>query len=190
VENVICANTELSDLDELLNESYKKALARDEKVKKTQAQWLNKVRDNCQTVECLKQAYSTRLNELTQTISAITQPANTAVKDFSIEGKYERYVKNKPDKNSASVDIKELVDGQVHIQANAVWIGDKDSGMVNTADIEGTFPVNNNRVLFSEIDENGCKVTIEFTQGALDMTHDNGQCGGLNVTFNGHYKKK
>ncbi|HTY21758.1 MAG TPA: lysozyme inhibitor LprI family protein, partial [Desulfomonilaceae bacterium] len=67
VEKIICSNDELSRLDESLNKAYQKALTRTETRKQTiesQKQWLQNERDACENAECIKNAYETRIWEL------------------------------------------------------------------------------------------------------------------------------
>ena len=70
-EKSICADGRLSDLDCLLLEAYKKALANapdPDAVKAEQRSWLNSGRNTCQTdVACLTQAYNDRLAQLNPT---------------------------------------------------------------------------------------------------------------------------
>lgn len=64
VEKAICADAELSKLDDRLAVSYKKALAAQPdsaELKTHQRNWLKNVRNQCQDVACLKEAYLGRL---------------------------------------------------------------------------------------------------------------------------------
>lgn len=76
VEKLICADAELSRLDEELNTVYKTAL-QDEKqaeaTRQTQKQWM-KERNGCSDAACVKRAYETRLSLLmvTHTLSDST----------------------------------------------------------------------------------------------------------------------
>lgn len=67
IEKLICDNDELSKLDESLNEAYLQALKKTDIKKqatKSQKQWLKNVRNVCQNVDCIKDAYETRIKEL------------------------------------------------------------------------------------------------------------------------------
>lgn len=68
VEKMICANEELSKLDEALSESYKKSFQRTDIKSKTiiksQRLWLKNVRNRCHTIDCVKAAYETRIREI------------------------------------------------------------------------------------------------------------------------------
>lgn len=69
VEKLICADAEISKLDEELNAAYKTAL-QDEKragtIKKAQKQWM-KERNSCADAACVKRAYEMRLSSITVT---------------------------------------------------------------------------------------------------------------------------
>lgn len=71
VEKMICADAELSKLDDELNVAYKAAL-QDEKqadaIKQAQKQWM-KERINCSDVNCVKRAYKNRLKVVEENVS-------------------------------------------------------------------------------------------------------------------------
>ena len=72
-ENAICANKQLSNLDDQLAWRYKSAgAANQEHLKAEQNNWLKEVRDKCQDVACLESAYSKRIEalEISHTIIA------------------------------------------------------------------------------------------------------------------------
>jgi uncharacterized protein len=68
VEKIICNDGELSRLDDALNKVYLQALKRTdikEQTIKSQKQWLKELRNACQDADSLKEAYETRIWELT-----------------------------------------------------------------------------------------------------------------------------
>lgn len=79
VENVICSDSEISDLDDSLSLSYRNALANSDKaseIKVSQRNWLKK-RNLCKNKACLRQVYVQRLNDLiTFTPSAFSRSYN------------------------------------------------------------------------------------------------------------------
>jgi len=71
LEKFICADAELSRLDEELAEIYKTALQNEnqsERIRQTQKQWL-KGRDGCQYADCLAQEYIKRIHEVADTLA-------------------------------------------------------------------------------------------------------------------------
>ncbi|MGI9211146.1 MAG: lysozyme inhibitor LprI family protein [Methylococcaceae bacterium] len=67
IENVICSDQNISNLDEVLSSTYKKALnsaVDGTKIKLEQRTWLKEVRNKCQTSQCLEQAYQQRIKSL------------------------------------------------------------------------------------------------------------------------------
>ena len=67
VEKIICANPDLSKLDESLNESYQAAVWRtsiEGSTVATQEQWLQDERNVCRDAACVRKAYETRIREL------------------------------------------------------------------------------------------------------------------------------
>ncbi len=68
IEHQICADPQLSKLDETLNEKYKIARTHSnnrEAIKQQQRLWLTSTRDACNDLECLKDAYRARITALT-----------------------------------------------------------------------------------------------------------------------------
>ena len=94
VEKSICAESRISDLDNLLMLSYKKALANaadSKSLKSEQRAWLTKVRNKCQDSICLKRVYNERLSAL-NSIKAVEKIAKVSCDDV-IYGK-ENYFEN------------------------------------------------------------------------------------------------
>jgi uncharacterized protein YecT (DUF1311 family) len=184
VEQAICSNQELSKLDQQLATMYKKALANSLNqavLKDRQREWLNSERNSCQEIACIKEAYLSRLTELRDGAMSIAKQ--------SISGEYQRYYRGKLDKDSATLTVRELDDGYVEIKGSAIWVGNEKIGNVHDGEIEGTLVRQGNKVDYLDQDEDGCRLTITFAENALTVTDDNLRCGGLNVTFNGTYRK-
>lgn len=71
-EKTICNTKQLSNLDELLDASYKKALASTSAksaLKAAQTDWLVMERDTCEDVDCLKSVYTSRIAVLNEMIA-------------------------------------------------------------------------------------------------------------------------
>lgn len=67
IEKLICDNNELSWLDEMLGHIYRTALERStgkRQISKEQRLWLKNVRNVCQNVECVKDAYKQRIDSI------------------------------------------------------------------------------------------------------------------------------
>ena len=184
VEQAICSNQKLSNLDQQLATIYKEALANSpnqEALRKQQQEWLNLKRNSCQEIACIKDAYLSRLTELRDSTMSIQ----------SISGEYQRYYRGKLDKNAATLIVRELSGGRVEIKGNAIWIGNEETGNVHDGEIEGIFVRQGNKVDYQDPNskEEGCRLTLTFIKNGLTVTDDNLQCGGLNVTFDGVYRK-
>jgi uncharacterized protein len=70
IEELICEDEELSNLDEVLAKSYKAVLAiiqGQDSFKAEQKEWLTKERNHCKDKDCLKEAYYDRTFALMQT---------------------------------------------------------------------------------------------------------------------------
>ena len=67
IESTICNNKELSGLDELLHEEYKKKLTLTDESKSVIAEqrfWISNIRARCPNTECLIKAYLDRITQL------------------------------------------------------------------------------------------------------------------------------
>lgn len=68
VESLICSDDRLSQLDDSLDESYKKTISNSTqktKLKSEQLSWMKSVRNKCKNYECLATSYEERINALT-----------------------------------------------------------------------------------------------------------------------------
>lgn len=177
VEKTICSNRLLSYLDDLLASSYKKALANTRNkrsLRRAQRSWLYK-RNRCRTNNCIKQAYRSRISELKKLASNYS-------KYPSISGEYDRSSGHR----AADLTIRELKNRMIQVTGYAVWVGNLPTRNVNTGKLNGSFPLKGNKVYYNK---DGCRLTITFHHNALTISNDNSGCGGLNVTFDGKYRK-
>jgi hypothetical protein len=109
-----------------------------------------------------------------------------AADDLNITGHYERYINNKIDTNAAYIDVANHEHDKFQILGSAIWVGNAENGNVNMGNIEGVFPLDNNTIRYSSDD---CKLKVTFSEESLIVSKDNLMCGGLNVSFDGLYKK-
>lgn len=184
-EELICTDAELSKLDEQLSIAYREALtkgANKASIKQWQKNWLFLTRDSCADLACLKTVYPSHINELRE----CSKMASTGT---AISGKYERYYRGKRDKHSAWIHIFELQKNRARVVGSAIWVGHAARGNINVGEIDGVFPLDNNKLHYGKPEEDGCLLTITFAKNALVVTDDNSRCGGLNVSFNGEYRR-
>lgn len=65
VEKQVCADPGVAQLDEALGNEYRAAVAHgDASLKTSQQAWLKQVRDACATLDCLRDAYEARIEQL------------------------------------------------------------------------------------------------------------------------------
>lgn len=181
VEKAICQDQTLSVLDEELVSVFKTALANSKNpaaLKKQQLNWLKTKRNACQTNACLEKVYQERIAAL----------GNVASSSSAATAEYLRYDdKGKPDYHSATLTISTLEKGKVKLVGSSTWVGDPSTGNVHVGEVEGIFALQGDQLRYQ--DENGCEFMVLIGKNALTVNHDNGQCGGANVSFNGYYKK-
>lgn len=190
VEKAICQDQSLSTLDDEMAAAFnngKANSANQSEFIKQQSAWLKTIRNICQTNRCIEKAYQDRIMVLNNNnIIVNTAPAPASTTD--IKGEYLRYnAKGKPDYHSASLTLFSPEKGKIKLLGNAVWVGDTKTGNVHIGEVAGTFDLQGEQVSYK--DENGCEFVLLLGKNALTVNNDNGQCGGLNVTFNGYYKK-
>jgi len=76
VETKICTDAELSELDGELGRLYTTEKNTNTSLVRGQKQWLHETRDRCESIECIKNAYSLRISEIrTGEICPVTEKA-------------------------------------------------------------------------------------------------------------------
>jgi uncharacterized protein len=176
VEENICSDPELSKLDDDLANIYSANLKKSvypKILKKQQLKWLS-IRNKCHTRPCLKSAYQQQ-----------TEVLKTKNRGHEVEinpvGKYER-------KDTASIDITTLPNGNFHVSGDAVLAINIEMGDVRIGTLEGEFPLEGKVLYYSKLDDD-CKLKITFLNSGLKVSEDNNQCGGLGVSFDGEYTR-
>jgi hypothetical protein len=109
----------------------------------------------------------------------------------NVSGQYKRLnARGKLDYHSAEINVQLLKDGRVRVQGDATWVGNAKTGNVNVGQIDGTFTLQGNKIMYKDGDgEYDCRLVVSFERDFLVVTDDAGNCGGINVSFNGKYKK-
>ena len=184
MEKLICGDQKLSTLDEELGAAFKQAQERcgaKMTLTRWQREWLSSpdVTD-CKTAACLLPLFAERVKLLNS-----VAPATDAAARWN--GEYDRYWKGKKDKDEASLLLMGLSDNRVYASGSAVWNGpDAVHGQVNVGEIRGVGVLEGGKAVF---DLHGCAATLALKDKGIEVEDESG-CGGLNVTFNGTYRKK
>lgn len=182
VEKTICSDQTLSDLDDFLSFSYKKALENSlhkNTTRAAQRDWLRSRRNKCNDDEqCIKEEYLSRIMELTD-----------SDKGTSISGDYERYYQGKPDFNPSDINILKLKDKKIYIHGIAIWFVDKQKSILHLGEIEGSSLLIGDKAHYQ--DEYGGSLIITFGKSTLLISESTDPAGewGVNVTFDGQYRK-
>jgi uncharacterized protein len=183
-ERLICGSADLALLDERGARLYAAALAAtsDKNLVKTwQRDWLRSSRSACTGVECLRRVMSLHNRELEEF-------AQVASAGPTVSGLYERHVRGKPDKHSAQLIVLALEGNRVRIKGNAIWVGNAATGSVHTGEIDGLAQMAGGAEL--RFDDAYCHLEISIGKNTLTVAETAGsQCGGMNVTFAGEYRK-
>ena len=95
------------------------------------------------------------------------------------------------DAEPADISVRALPDGHVAIEGEALWIGNAETGNVNTGTLEGEFDLRGGRVAYRDGDDEwSCVLTLRFTRDAVEVHEPKSTCGGMNVRFGGHYIRR
>ena len=108
-----------------------------------------------------------------------------------VSGQYRRLDKRgRFDRDSATLNVWLLKDGQVRVAGDSTWVGNEATGNVNVGNVDGVLPLRGNKLFFKSGDgDDDCHFTVMFGEDSLVITGDNLQCGGLNVSFDGKYRR-
>jgi hypothetical protein len=105
-------------------------------------------------------------------------------------GEYRRIYQGRFDKDTAMLNVWSLKDGRIRVSGDSTWIGNAKTGNVNVGSADGIAGLQGGKGLFKSGDsEDACSFTITFGANTLTVTDDNARCGGLNVSFDGTYRK-
>mgnify|MGYP000853181553 FL=1 len=187
VEKLVCADAALSAQDEALAATYRQAASLttpgDTEPRASQRAWL-KQRNACTEAECVANAYRARIAELED---AIGQDLNAE----AIAGSYTRRDRNYSDEGEPSeITVRALPDGRVTIEGEALWIGNAETGNVNTGTLEGDHELRAGVVDYRDGDDEwSCVLTLRFGRDSIDIDEPRPSCGGNHVRFGGHYRK-
>ncbi len=113
-------------------------------------------------------------------VSAVTESPESS----PFDGHYER---TGTGKDEATLDIAQVGPDLIRIKGFAEWVGNPETGNVNTGDFIGTAQLAHRKARFENAD--GCKLDVLFQDGGLKVEKTETACGGLNVTFDGEYKR-
>jgi len=115
-------------------------------------------------------------------------PADAA--NDKLSGEYRRVYQGRFDKDTATVSVWLLKDGRLRVSGDSSWIGNAKLGNVNVGDTDGIAGAQNGKWIFKSGEgEDDCRFTMAFGTNTLTVTDDNAKCGGLNVSFDGTYRK-
>jgi uncharacterized protein len=184
MEKLICSDEKLSKADEELNTVYKQAIGIS-KAKPTMVQWQRewlKSYDvtSCQDANCLMALFASRI-ELLKNVA----PKNNSSAAWN--GNYVRFVNGKQDLNSAALLLIGLSNNRVYLSGSSLWQGpNAANSQVHTGEIAGIGTTTQEKLSFNL---DGCKGELQLTKKGLIVTNESG-CGGMNVSFNGEYRKK
>jgi hypothetical protein len=108
-----------------------------------------------------------------------------------VSGQYKRVdQRGRFDRDAAVLNVWLLKDGEVRVVGDATWVGNASTGNVNVGQVDGVFALQGNKLFLKSGDgDDDCRFTITFGMDSLVVSEDNLKCGGMNVSFDGKYRK-
>ena len=99
----------------------------------------------------------------------------------SKETTYERY-----DGDESTITITDMGHGDLQVKGLALWVN-IGNNVAHTGELDSAVKVKDGIAHYAY---SGCNLTLKFIGKELLVSDDTGRgtCGGMNVTFNGHYK--
>lgn len=184
MEKLICSDENLSKLDEELNVTYKQAVNVSNAkmvIVQWQREWLRSYEvTGCKDARCLMGAFASR-------IVMLKRVASEGESSATWNGKYVRFFNGKKDSDSSSLLLVGLSGNQVYISGTSLFLGpNAANGQVNTGEIEGVGINSLGKITF---DLDGCAGEVLLSKKGVVVENEVG-CGGLNVSFNGEYRKE
>lgn len=170
VERMICADAELSRLDEQMARAFTDARSQGGVNAADQVAWLKNVRNRCATVDCLKSAYQARIADLA------TPGRATAFSIEGLAGEWSRRGDTQYERSAVVID--KVTAAGFHFAANASSGG-------HGGEIEGVAVRTAADAVFKEED---CQVRFTRNSGRLVLT-ETSPCAGAYVAFGGEYAK-
>jgi uncharacterized protein len=182
-EKWTCASETISKLDENLNAQYQKLLklyVQNRAIRQWQMEWLKSDELKCKDSDCLENAYRKRILELK---SANSAEPNT--KRYT--GRYTRIINGKTDPNETELLMIGLSEQRVFISGTSLWQNPNRPDNVRTGEISG-FGILRGGVISADTKEL-CGANFQSSAENYLKVEDERFCGGMNVTFNGIYKR-
>ena len=119
------------------------------------------------------------------------QQIPAAKADDRVSGEYKRVdKKGRFDRDTSVLDVWLLKDEELRVKGYSSWVGNVRAGNVNVGEVDGIFELRGSKLVLKSGDvDDECRFTITFAADSLTVTEDNLKCGGLNVSFDGKYRK-
>ncbi len=168
VEKLICSDTQLSVLDEDLAKAYKSAVQKDpDRVKTQQQRWLKYTRNDCNTLECLKDAYRFQIDRLNGSTTRQLRSISKWAGDYKMDG------------------------DDLSIQSSLHFSYTSLGGNLHLCMIEGKFTESMGKLTFDD-NSNDCHIRISSKGESLDVNISECRyyCGMNAYTTSGIFSKQ
>lgn len=182
VEKMICADRELSTLDEELARAFGDARKQVDAAVIGQVTWLREVRNRCATVACLKETYRSRIVFLRK-----VRPPRAAFSLEGVVGEWSRVGSTPKESTRLTIDAVSAEGFSFAIFAS-LQLSDPDN--FRLGEIEGQAAIRADTAVYRHEDTK-CEVTFS-RKGARLVVATSAECvemGGMAVTFDGDFQK-
>ena len=88
--------------------------------------------------------------------------------------------------DTAAIMVIALENNWFYLKGFAYWLGKAELGQAHIGEIDGLVPLQEGKLFF---EEDSCTAEIHLESSGIIVEKESG-CGGLNVTFEGEYKKQ
>ena len=167
VEKLICSDSQLSLLDEDLAKAYKNAVQKDPaRIKTQQQRWLKYTRNDCNSLECLKDAYSLQIDRLNGLTTRQLRSISKWAGDYKMDG-----------------DTL-TIEPSLHFSYSSI------GGNLHLCMIEGKFTESMGKLTFDD-NPNDCRIRISLKGENLDVNISECRyyCGMNAYTTSGIFSK-
>lgn len=177
IENAICSDQRLSNLDSTLGELYRTSLAlfpgTKTDIQSIQKEWIG-VRNKCTNTACLEKAYIVRMSEISNIIYTVSERTTPPP---NLTGTYQAV------KGTVLVQMINTNTVKFHLYAY---------GGQNVGELAGNVSLNQGYGIFksdASSDNGECELVIRFSNGGVSLRRQSGclDAMGLNVTPDGDF---
>jgi uncharacterized protein len=189
VEKMVCADRELSRLDEEMARAFADARKRFDAATVGQPAWLTTVRNRCASSTCVKDAYEARVRYLRGLAPGAGFPLDR------LEGDWTRVSTSPAEKGYLTIDSATAAQFNFTLAATLALSGrpiTADDFNYRMGQVDGVAVTRAGTAVYRDADSK-CSVTfirLDATRLIVDTSSECALMAGVGVTFNGEYRRR